>query len=316
MLKMYPGIELRLLRYAVAVADELSFSRAAEQLRVAQPSLSKQIRDLEEELGTKLFYRTRRVVRITPAGSALVNHAREALRHSEQALHAVKALVPPNRFSLGYSPYVNHRLVSGLRSFAKAHFPNASLSLTSAYSIEQLSQLKTGELDAALVLLPLPVAEAGFVVEPLAKEPLLAVLPARHRLARKREVRLQEMHELPLILFPRKMNPVIYDGVHETCVRHGLQPRVAQEVTTFPEALALSAEGVGFTFARECHVAFRCPGIVFRPIVGEPLYLKSGLAYSARRPSAIVAAYISFLHSKKPLKSVDDWRKAKECRVA
>src|SRR6266481_4480929 len=103
---MYPGIELRLLRYVVAVAEELHFSRAAAKLHVAQPSLSKQIRDLEDELGIKLFERNKRKVQLTPAGSAFVVEAREALLHSQRAVHAAKASDRSNRFVLGHSPNV------------------------------------------------------------------------------------------------------------------------------------------------------------------------------------------------------------------
>jgi LysR family hca operon transcriptional activator len=113
---MYPGVELR-LRYVVAVAEELHFSRAAEKLHVAQPSLSKQIRDLEEEIGIRLFDRTKRDVHLTQAGMAFVVEAKEALVHSQRAVPVAKATQQPDGFTLGHSPDINPRLLSSLPRF-------------------------------------------------------------------------------------------------------------------------------------------------------------------------------------------------------
>src|SRR5579864_9166873 len=121
---MYPGVELRLLRYVVAVAEELHFSRAAAKLHLAQPSLSKQIRELEEELGTELFERTKREVRLSDAGRIFVKEAKQALLYSHRAVHLTKASRHGSTFSLGYSPHINFEILFRARTALATHFPN------------------------------------------------------------------------------------------------------------------------------------------------------------------------------------------------
>jgi len=160
---MYPGIELRLLRYAVAVAEELSFSRAAERLHISQPSLSKQIRELEESLDSKLFYRTKRDVAVTETGVLFVEEARKALLHSEQAANVVRSFRPSTHLQIGYSPYVNPDLIAAIWSFPETVLPDLTILLKSYFTRRQLSKLQDGKIDAALVMLPVMGADLVIV---------------------------------------------------------------------------------------------------------------------------------------------------------
>ena len=296
---MYPGVELRLLRYVVAVAEELHFSRAAEKLHVAQPSLSKQIRDLEDEIGIRLFDRTKRDVHLTQAGQAFVVEAKEALVHSQRAVHAAKATQQPDRFTLGHSPDINPRLLSSVRAIPAQLW---KLTFRSVFTMEQLQLIRAGELDAGIVILPVP--DDSLTVELVLSEPLLAALPEQHALCAKKSLRLRDLNELPLIAIPRKLHPYWYDQAYSICIREGFEPKIAQEVTSFPEAMALVADGVGFAFTRECYERFRCPGVVFKKIDGQPLAVVSGIVFRKGARSSVLPSIISALQAKKKPASV------------
>ena len=189
---------------------------------------------------------------------------------------------------VGYSPYLNPELITSVRSH-----PRIPLTLKSYFTRMQLSKLRDGKIDVALVLLP--VIGSDLVIEPLLSEPLLVALPDGHHLARKRAVALSDLEDMPLISFPQKLHPEIFQQLWDSCVRAGLKPKVAHEVTTFPEALPFVARGEGYTFMRECFTPFFCPGIVLRPIKGAPLTVETGVAYLRNRKTAQVHAFLSVL---------------------
>lgn len=291
---MYPGVELRLLRYVVAVAEELHFSRAAEKLHVAQPSLSKQIRDLEDEIGIRLFERTKRDVQLTRAGRAFVVEAKEALLHSQRAVHAAKAVQEPDRFTLGYSPDINPTLLSKLRSIPAQLW---KLTFRSVFMSEQVDLIQAGELDAGLVILPIP--DESLEVERVLCEPVVAAVPEQHSLSRKNTVSLQDLSELPLIALSKRLHPRCYEDIHFRCVQQGYEPRIAQEVSSFPEAMALVAESVGFAFTRECYERFRCPGVTFKRIEGQPLTIESAITFRKGIRSSLLPPILAALQPRR-----------------
>jgi DNA-binding transcriptional LysR family regulator len=291
---MYPGVELRLLRYVVAVAEELHFSRAAERLHVAQPSLSKQIRDLEDEIGIRLFDRTKRDVHLTQAGQAFVIHAKEALVHSQRAVHAAKATQQPDRFTLGHSPDINPRLLLSVRAIPAQLW---KLTFRSVFTMEQLQLIRAGELDAGVVILPVP--DESLTIEPILVEPLVAALPEQHELCGKKALRLRDLRDVPLITIPKSLHPFFYDRMYSICVQEGFTPTIAQEATSFPEAMSLVADGVGVAFTRECYERFKCPGVVFRKIEGQPLAVESAIAFRKGERSSVLPAIIAALQVKK-----------------
>lgn len=283
---MYPGIESRLLRYAVAVADELHFRRAAEKLNVAQPSLSKQIRELEDELGGRLFDRTSREVRLTKAGEAFVTEARQSLLHNERAVQVARARMRPESLVIGYSPNISLDLLSKINTLSRSHFPNLEITLISAFTGEQIDAIRVGEMDAGVVILP--VAADGLAVQPLLSEPLMIVLPEQHSLRRRKSISLRELEGERFIAVHRRQDPGFYTQVQDACAEQGLKLQVIQDVTTMPEALAMVADGVGIAFSRACFERSKLPGVVFRRIEDEPLVMQTGLAHRvAGRPDAL-----------------------------
>ncbi len=303
---MYPGVELRLLRYVVAVAEDLHFSRAAEKLHVAQPSVSKQIRDLENELGVRLFDRTKREVRVTRAGEAFVREAKEALLHSQLAVNVAKATSENDRFSLGYSPGIDIKLISITRSVSTSQFPTMKLSLKSAFTPEQVQLIRAGELDAGIVTLPVP--ERDIAIEVVFREALVVALPANHPLCRQKTLRLRELNDQPLITQPKRMHPYCVEQLSAVAVREGFRPKIVQEVTTSEEAIAMVSEGLGYTITRPCFRRFSCDGVEFRELEGQPLTVETGLAYRYGHRSAFVGAVVTALIPKKSAISVSSFR--------
>lgn len=295
---MYPGVDLRVLQYIIAVADELHFTRAAEKLHVAQPSLSRQVRDLESSLGIKLFERTKQFVRVTAAGVSFVREAKEALLHIERAVNLAKAMDQPDNFSLGYSPYVSRRLVDSVRSLFDEKFSRVHLVLAPTHSDEQVDLVRKGMLDGGLTALPI-LAES-LAVQSLAKEPLVAVLPENHRLARERTIRLHDLKHLPMVVVTRKLCPQFHERIHEAFVREGFQPIISEEVMTPVEAIAMVAIRNVFSFVHECDVGFRCPGVAFRPIERQILTLECGIVYRPDGASPIIHALIAAFQPLSP----------------
>ncbi len=290
---MYPGVELRLLRYVVAIAEELNFSRAAKRLNVSQPSLSKQIRTLEAELGTKLFERTKRQVRLTPAGEAFVVEARQCLLFNERAASAAKRAHCAPSFRLGYTAFVDLRRIGRIRTASPADFGGISIELVSCYAGNPVEQIQVGELEAGLVLLPLGNPQLS--VEWLWTEELYAVLPARHRLAKARKLRLQDLRSIPFISIGGKLYPALDAHVMNCCAGHGLHPDRVQDVTTFAEAAAIVADGLGFTFGRCWPERLANKDIAFKRIEGIPLALETGIIYNTVARCEIVEKLVALL---------------------
>ena len=294
---MYPGVEHRLLRYVIAVAEELHFSRAADKLHVSQPSLSKQIKELEASLGIALFERTKRAVRITEAGEIFVQEARQALLHGERAVNLAQSAHRSGAFSLGYSLYVSHDFISTIRRLFASQFPKTQFSLMGAFADEQMESIRTGALDAGLFTLPISVGTLA--VQRLHKESLWVVIPQRHRLARVHAVRLRELGRMPMIVLAKRLCPQLHDRIHQAFARENSMPRLGQEVMTPAEAIPMVVGGLGFALIRECDHQFRHPGVLFKRIEGQPLILESGIVYRPDGGSPIIPALIAALQQRK-----------------
>lgn len=204
---MYPGVELRLYRYVAVLAEELNFTRAAMRLHVAQPSLSKQIRELEDCIGAQLFERTKREVRLTAAGEAFAAEARLTLFHAERAVEGARAAKGQHKgpWSIGYSPLIDLRILSKVRQHLSLAHPATDVRLVSAYTSEQADGLMRGKLQAGLVILP--ARDEGLTCEGLYREALVLALPEHHALAAKAQIEITDLHELPLVIIRGDIEP-------------------------------------------------------------------------------------------------------------
>lgn len=290
---MYPGVELRLLRYVTMLAQELNFTRASARLHVAQPSLSKQIRELEEYLGLRLFERTKREVRLTAAGEAFATEARHAILHAERAVARAATSQQRGPWTIAYSPLVDLRILSKVRRHLSLSHPSTEIRLVSAHTSEQADRLLKGSLQAGLVVLP--VREAGLEWQGFHQQELVLALAQGHRLADKGELEITDLDETPLVTLRDDLEPGLGEGLNRTFRIARIRPCIFHEATTQAEALEVAAEnGLAALLMPSVQHSSR-QGIIFRSFLERFLIAETGLAYVGESRSAILESLKRFL---------------------
>lgn len=292
-------VELRLLRYVIAVAEELHFGRAAKRLHLSTPSLSKQIKDLERDLGYALFERRTREVTLTAAGTAFVAEARQALVHVERSIERGYAASRRDLgvFSIGYSPWFRPSLLISLQSEFAARVPGTRLALRSAYSTTQIELLLKGTLQAGIV--ELPANASGLETRGVWHDELVAVLPENHLLASHSEIDRQDFVNEPIIWIAKTFHPALHQYLLDSCQRLGYVPRIAHEVRTVSELFDLVAAGIGIGFIKRSAVeqAF-VRGVVFRDLTGLKLFIDTGVAYLSDNRSEALQVLLQLLREQ------------------
>lgn len=242
-------MELRHLRYFVAVAEELHFGRAAVRLHLSQPPLSQQIRDLEAELGAALFTRSRRRVELTPAGRALLPEARELLARAGAAADLVRRVAEgrAGRLALGFmGPAMEGLLPRAVARFREER-PEVVLDLRELGTPAQVEALGQGRISLGAIRV-FGAPPPGLDTLPLADEPYVLAVPADHRLAGARRVALRRLAGERLVFFPRRAGPALHDAILGCLARAGGAPQVVLEATAKRTILALVAAGAGLGF--------------------------------------------------------------------
>jgi len=284
-------VELRQLRYFVTVAEELHFGRAAERLHIVQSAVSQQVRRLERDLGTDLFDRSPRHVRLTEAGARFLPEARAVLAAAEHARATVAELAGARAATLrlGTSTGLGTHLDRVLDAFAELA-PGAAVELVSAPTRERLDQVAAGDLDAAFVRGHRGAEASGVRVVPLWSDPLLAVLPSRHPLAAGGFVTLRDLAGLPLRLVPRRANPPLVDLVVAACHEAGFEPVPGPHGGSLQDSLSAIGTGAAmWTVVYASQAAqTRTPRVAFVPFEGAGLALTAGLAVRRERLSRTV----------------------------
>jgi LysR family cyn operon transcriptional activator len=281
-------LELRHLRYFLAIASAESFTKAAEALHVSQPSLSVQIRDLEQELGTRLLDRLGRKVILTQAGELFRDHAQRAIRELEQGTQLVHELhgAQRGRLVVGTLATVNSYLIAPLVSQFKQRFPGIHLQVHSQPSADIVTGLLANQLDMGICLLPVPHDQLTTI--PLFDERLVLVAPIRYPLPQSR-LRMKDLGDLPLILMP--VDYCLRKMVEAECTEAQIKTRVVLEMTSPEGILQAVAEGAGLTILPELYVRLRLSGSGLRiidlydPVPRHPV----GLAYRANRSQNMAA---------------------------
>ena len=285
-----------MLRYFLAVAEELHFGRAAARLYISQPSLSNQIRKLEHTLGTQLFVRTSREVMLTAAGQTLLDEAPLALASLERAAERTRLAGAgiAGTVRLGYTPMASFGTLGAILVAVENDYPNMTVIPSELFSAEISGRVLAGELDVGLALHPEPMARIR--TEVVRVEPLAAQIGRRHRLAGASSIPLAELEHETLLLFPRELAPGYYDRIVATCQRAGFEPHVR----TFPKppvhamlARLLGAREVGLSPASFAfHTARAEPGVLARDIVDPQILAEWSILSPARTQSAAVARFL------------------------
>jgi DNA-binding transcriptional LysR family regulator len=273
-------MELRHLRYFVAVAEERHFGRAAERLHIAQPPLSQQIRRLEAELGAPLLHRTTRRVELAPAGEVLLARAREILAAVDAATEDARRAARGEfgRLAIGFTGSATYALLPALADALRDALPGVVLELRGELlTPAQVGGLLDGTLD--LGLLRPPVREHSLEVEILRREPLVAVLPATHRLAAAPTVPLEQLEDEPFVMYPSHFRSVLHDAVEDTCAAHGFHPRVALEVSETATLVSFVAAGLGVSLVPDSVRHMTVEGAVYRPLAREAAEVELAIAW-------------------------------------
>jgi DNA-binding transcriptional LysR family regulator len=266
-------MELRHLRYFVAVAEELHFGHAAVRLAMTQPPLSQQIRQLEEELQVTLFRRrTRRRVELTEAGVSFLAGARRALAEVERAVTAAQRTARGEEGNLvvGFVGTAAYAFLPELLQHLRVGYPDITLSLREMTTAQQVEALAGGDVD--LGFLRPPHMGKDIVTETLWEEQLVAVLPDHHPQAGPIEVPLdvKDLAEEPFVLFPPREGHGLYSQVMECCRTAGFQPRAIQEAVQMETLLSLVAGNIGVTLAPAAVRTLGRDGVVCRPLTSSP----------------------------------------------
>lgn len=287
-------MELRHLRYFVALAEALNFGRAARRLAISQPPLSRQIRVLEDELGTPLFARTRRAVALTAAGSALLPDARRLLREADSLKESARHLATGETgiVALGFISVAAYNILPALvPEFRKRH-PGLKLALQEGATDALLSALGQGEIDVGMVLPP--VTDPRLAYRPLVNDRLMVALPVR---ARGRfpdgPLSLAAIADEPFILFPRKAGPSLYDLIVGSCRRAGFSPRIDQEAIQMQTIVSLVAAGMGVALVPASLRHLRRTGVEYRPLKDKTSPVEIGLVWGATDESPSVRAFVA-----------------------
>jgi DNA-binding transcriptional LysR family regulator len=261
-------MELKHLRAAVAVADHLHFGRAAAALGIAQPPLSQTVKALETELGVSLFERDTRNVRLTQAGETFVAGARTALSIVDRVSRKAQAVGRGDAGDLSIGMVgsaVQHPLPMIIREF-RARYPAVTMTFSVLPTMVQVERLRTAVLDVGLLRPPLPGPAGDLELVPVSREPLVAVLPSDHRLARRQHIHVRSLAGEPFVRFPRELGPGLYDEITALC-RHGtFIPEVAQQAAQMQTIVGLVAAGCGVSIVPGSVAAQARPEVVFMPL--------------------------------------------------
>ena len=288
-------MELRHLRYFAAVADTLNFGRAAARLHISQPPLSRQIQALEQELGTRLFTRGTRGVRLTAAGRGLLPEARRLLREADALVDGARHLAEGGvgAVRIGFISTASYNVLPRVLPEFHRRRPGIRLHLHEATSDVQGALLRELEIDVGL-LVP-PIVEAGVRYAPLMREPLVAALPARRRWAQR--LALATLAQEPFILFPRQAGAGLYDLIVDYCRDAGFTPRIEQEAIQMPTIVSLVAAGMGVALVPASLRHMRRTGVVYRPLTETSPLMEVGLAWREGDEEPAVAAFVAHVRA-------------------
>ncbi len=291
-------MELRHLKYFVAVAEELHFGRAAKRLHIAQPPLSQQIMNLEEELGVKLFDRTRRkTIQMTDAGVYFLKEAQHLLLHVEQAAETARRIYrgQAGRLTVGFVGSVVHTfLPEGLRLF-RERFPDVELVLQELNTAEQIKSLHARRIDVGFLY---PDAQDSLLTsQPLTRAPLMVVLPKKHPFSSRKSLHIRELAQEPFIANTRSSEPVVRDAFISLCHSAGFSPKITQEAGNVQTVLGLVASGLGACLLPDYIKNIRRPGVQYIPLSGSPPTVKLAVVWRSDNSSTLVNSFVNVIGS-------------------
>jgi DNA-binding transcriptional LysR family regulator len=288
---MNEEIELRHLRYFLAVAEELHFGRAAKRLHIAQPPLSQQIRRLEESIGYQLFVRSSRSVKLTPAGEVLLDRTRRTVSKINEDLEAVRSVArgEVGALTVGFvGSAVLTRLPTVLGKYRDL-YPQVRLRLREFHTSLVLDAIREGSLDVGFVRDAGPTDDLH--VEALLAERFIAAVPKGHILAARSSIPVKGLRDEPFVFFPRSAGAYAWENTIRLCEKQGFRPNIVQEAPQWLTVLRLVGAGLGVTIAPASVAEIATPDVVCRRLSPSNGTTHIDLAYRADQTSALVSAF-------------------------
>jgi len=276
-------MELRHLRYFVAVAEAENVSRAALKLHVSQPALSRQIRDLEDELGFLLLERSAKSVRLTEAGRTFLSESRAVLQRADDAVDAARAIASGGgEIHVGYAPSPTVRILPPtLRAFQK-EFPGVRVRLHDLSTEEMLAELRNGKLHLAVMVYPTRAMLRGMHFEELARESMCVAVPPKHPFARLESVTVEQVAQQPLVAFTRKDYPEYHEYLNALFAKVKAKPRIAEEHDSAASLIAAVEAGCGVALAPQSLTCSTGPRLKLVPLTPSPEPLIIGAVWQEK----------------------------------
>lgn len=293
------SIELRQLRYFIAVAEELHFGKAADKLHMTQPPLSQTIQGLEQLLGAPLFLRSRRAVALTPAGQALLPEARRMLAHAASLEELVRRAAggEAGRLSLAFVSSADYSVLPPFLRNYRGAFPLVQIALQEATTDLQIEHLLHARIDAGLLIPPLPdkaLLELDYLK--VLSEPLILAAPSGMAgLESGLPVRLQDLPRLPLIIFPRPIAPALHDGILACFRAAGVTPEIGQEAIQMQTIVGLVSAGMGLALVPQSVSNLMRPGVEYRALLDPTPQVETGLAWRRDNASPVLQGFLDLL---------------------
>ncbi|VVE51854.1 LysR family transcriptional regulator [Pandoraea pneumonica] len=288
-------MDLRQLRYFVAVAEERHFGRAAQRLAMTQPPLSQQIRALEASLGAPLFVRTNRSVELTAVGRQLLPEVRRILADAEALPALAQGLAhgEVGTLSLGFVSTADYGILPPLLREFGERYPRVRLQLLEATSDVQVEALMDGRIDAGLFIPPVPARFANELSYlPIVREPLMLALPAGRGSASGEPVSLADFADEPLVIFPRRVAPAFYDIIMGCYAALGLTPRVGQEAIQMQTIVSLVSAGMGVALVPQSLCHLRRTGVEYRALRETSTLIETGLLWRTAEVTPVLEGFL------------------------
>lgn len=294
-------MELRHLKYFLAVAEELHFSHAAARLYIAQPPLSQQIKQLEAEIGVKLFNRTKRSVELTEAGKVFQREAYAVLERLEKGVLKAQqaARGEAGWLSVGFVSSINYEILPNVLREFRRQCPDVEIFLQEMHNPEQTQSLREKRIHVGFARMPLESRE--IISKVIAREELIVAIPISHKLAKKKILKLIELANEPFITFLQSHPSPFYEYILRLCAEAGFQPNVVQQVGEIQTALGLVAAEIGVTLVPASTYNLHREGVIYKSLAAPQPIIEMTMQYRKDETSAVVARFLEVIQTLYPM---------------
>ncbi|MCP3809361.1 LysR family transcriptional regulator [Paenibacillus sp. Lou8.1] len=293
-------MELRHLKYFKTVAEELHFGKAANRLNMAQPPLSLQIRQLEEEIGVQLFHRTKRNVDLTEEGKVFLEKVYHLFDHLEEAIHTVRLMKSGEigEIIIGFIASTAYDILPAIIKHYRAQYPAIHVVLKQLTSSEQINALKDGTIHVGIISEPIESEEINLQI--IRQEPLIIALPREHPLVvnstTASPIQLIDLENEEFIVTGRRANQGHYDGVINSCYQAGFSPRIVQETEEMSTVISLVSTGIGVALVPASMHLLLQNEVIYREIKDNEFHTVTALVWDSKNQSPVIQTFIELVN--------------------